>query len=286
MSARLRHTAAANAVLVTLPVMSAMIAPLVAQNPAPTFEVASIRQSTQTLMQAIDSGINPTVQVLGRRVRGGPVPLVTLLLTAYEIKGYQLEAPSSVMSPDAPAFMLEALLPEGATPDQMPAMLRALLAERFKLKVATGSREMDVYAVVPKRAGPQPENTRLPARVPEAGERTVQIGAARLTMVANGAITEVSTMAGLVDYVSAQIGPEPVIDRTGWKDPFNARLEIARPDIAAAIVAGKLDVEALARQAVDRTRAALDKVGLRLERTRALVPMVIIQSAEQLPTEN
>jgi uncharacterized protein (TIGR03435 family) len=283
-SARIRRGAVSSTGLIAI----AMIAPLGAQNPAPMFEVASIRQTTQTLMQAIESGINPTVQVLGRRVRGGPVPLLTLILTAYEIKGYQLEAPSWVMSAEGASFTLEALLPEGATSDQMPRMLQTLLVERFKLKVAEGSKELDVYAVVPKRPGAQPENTPLPPRVPEAGEPTVQIGAARLTILANeaGAIMDVTSMAGVIDYVSAQLVPNPVVDRTGWKGPFNARLELARPDIRAATIDGKVDPEALGRQKLDRMSATLDKVGLRVERTRASIPTLIVQSAERLPTGN
>ena len=45
-------------------------------------------------------------------------------------------------------FDIVAKAPDNASPEQMPLMLRALLADRFKLVVHTESRELPIYALV------------------------------------------------------------------------------------------------------------------------------------------
>jgi uncharacterized protein (TIGR03435 family) len=50
-------------------------------------------------------------------------------------------------------FDIQAKMPEGSTREQVPAMLQALLAERFQLKVHREKREHSVYALVEGRDG-------------------------------------------------------------------------------------------------------------------------------------
>src|SRR5204863_5587142 len=54
---------------------------------------------------------------------------------------------------DGPKFDIEAKLPEGASRDQIPAMLRELLATRFKLTAHREYREQTVYALVVTKGG-------------------------------------------------------------------------------------------------------------------------------------
>ena len=54
---------------------------------------------------------------------------------------------------DGPAFDIFAKLPEGASRDQVPAMLRDLLATRFKLTTHREYREQLVYALVAAKGG-------------------------------------------------------------------------------------------------------------------------------------
>ncbi|MCU1237673.1 MAG: hypothetical protein JWP63_5640, partial [Candidatus Solibacter sp.] len=46
-------------------------------------------------------------------------------------------------------------MPEGATSDQIPAMLQALLGERFKLAAHKENRPRPVYALVVGKGGPK-----------------------------------------------------------------------------------------------------------------------------------
>lgn len=60
-------------------------------------------------------------------------------------------------------FNILAKMPEGATKDQVPRMLRALLAERFKLAIHEENREHPAYALVIGKNGPKLEVASSPA---------------------------------------------------------------------------------------------------------------------------
>jgi len=73
-----------------------------------------------------------------------------MALYAYSLKPEQLRPP---VSTDATEFNLEAKVPPGATPEQVRAMLRALLAERLKLEFHRGKAEVDGYTLVVAKGG-------------------------------------------------------------------------------------------------------------------------------------
>ena len=129
-----------------------------AQTPAatPAFEVASIR-TAKPFGQAVADGSLIGMVIDPDRVRMGQMPLSTLIVTAYNIKRYQLIGPDWLLDPATPEdlrmFDIEAKLPAGATADQVPLMLQALLTDRFKLTIRKGSREMDTYALVVGKDG-------------------------------------------------------------------------------------------------------------------------------------
>ena len=64
------------------------------------------------------------------RVDIGYVSLRDLVTLAYEVKRFQVTAPDWMA---AQRFDVLAKMPEGGTKEQVPAMLRALLEDRFKL---------------------------------------------------------------------------------------------------------------------------------------------------------
>jgi uncharacterized protein (TIGR03435 family) len=113
------------------------------------------------------------------------------------------------------------------------------------------------------------------------------MGAATITLGSNGAArVEVSSIAGLMDYVSAQVS-EPVADRTGLQGTFNLRLDCPALDLSSARnEQGRLDAHVLRERTQERLRLALERAGFRLERTRLSLPTVIVEHAEKAPTEN
>ena len=104
---------------------------LFAQAPAaaPAFEVASIKPAGPLDPAKIMAGkMHIGVNIDGARVDIGNMSLTDLLCFAYTVKPYQVTGPDWL---GAQRFDLLAKLPDGASKDQIPAMLQALLTERF-----------------------------------------------------------------------------------------------------------------------------------------------------------
>src|SRR5215471_21466348 len=113
------------------------------------FEVASIRPSDLANLN-IAAGIRGGVRVDGSQVRYTLVPLITYIGYAFEIRNYQIVGPDWLRSQ---LFDIVAKLPEGTTTKQVPQMLRALLEDRFGLKVHRETKEFPVYALEIAKGG-------------------------------------------------------------------------------------------------------------------------------------
>ncbi len=156
---------------------------LCAQNlsvtPPAAFEVASIKPAPPPDPSKMMNGkMHLGMQVDGARVDIGFLSLADLIRIAYGIKSHQLSGPDWM---SAQRFDIMAKMPEGATKEQVPAMLQALLAERFKLTVHHDSKEASVYALVVgkngvkmKEAPPDPEPA--PGEVPPTEPKQQQSG--------------------------------------------------------------------------------------------------------------
>src|SRR5437899_8374256 len=106
-------------------------------------------------------------------------------------------------------------MPEGATSDQIPAMLHALLVERFQLAAHTESRPRAVYALVVDKGGPKFKEASLHFRrmTPRPGEVTFRAAPDRQGF--KGAMT----MARLAQFLSAR-PDRPVQDFTGLQGTY------------------------------------------------------------------
>src|SRR5215831_9452600 len=119
---------------------------------APVFEVATIKQSPPFNPAAVASGgFRAGMSVDGSRVDIRFLSMADLIRTAYKVKTYQVSGIENTMNSDR--WEIQAKMPEGATKEQVPEMLQALLADRFKLKIHRDSKELPVYALVPGKGG-------------------------------------------------------------------------------------------------------------------------------------
>jgi uncharacterized protein (TIGR03435 family) len=140
-----------------------------AQTPTPdkslTFEVASIRPAQP-----------PTPDAQGRIFMRGPsggpgtkdpgrinYPFMTLksiLLTAYNVKNYQVNGPSWL---DSERFDITATMPPDTTKEQFQTMLQNLLIDRFRISFHREKKELPMYSLVVTKAGKLKESTATPA---------------------------------------------------------------------------------------------------------------------------
>src|SRR5215471_17920813 len=104
-------------------------ASLSAQTPAagPTFEVASIKPSVPITPEMVKAGkLHAGMKIDGARVDIGNFTVLQLITKAYDVKSYQVQG-LAWMIPLAQRFDVIANLPAGATKEQVPEMLQALL---------------------------------------------------------------------------------------------------------------------------------------------------------------
>src|SRR4051794_20150980 len=97
-----------------------------------TFDVVSIRQAEPITQESILAGkLRFGMRTDASRVEINSYSLKELIPLAYGVKPYQMAGPDWL---GAQRFDLVATMPEGATKEQIPAMLQAMLTDRFHLK--------------------------------------------------------------------------------------------------------------------------------------------------------
>jgi uncharacterized protein (TIGR03435 family) len=126
--------------------------------PKPTFEVATIKPSAPLdpakMIAAMQSGGKMPIgaNIDSRRAEYTYLDLKSLMTYAYGVKPYQISGPDWMSTT---RFDIIAKMPEGATKDDAPKMLQALLEDRFKLEVHRTSAEHPVMALVVGKGGPK-----------------------------------------------------------------------------------------------------------------------------------
>jgi uncharacterized protein (TIGR03435 family) len=277
----------------------------------PKFEVASIKPGVRPRDLAA-SGRTPGMKVDGARVDIVSLNLRALILDAYRIESYQLTGPDWMVTTP---FDIQAKIPEGVTTDQVPAMLQALLAERFGLAVRHEPRQEPLYALVAgKVAGKDgPKLKPSPPGAATSGQPFPNRRAGRIllslvqtdhgfltySMVDGKMLFEADTItmpelaAMLMHYVEI-----PVVDQTGLTGFYQITLPVPRGPNAAAGrgprgAAGTETGERPANPADAASEpsgasifASVEKLGLRLERRTAPIDHLIVEHVEKTPTEN
>jgi len=132
------------------------------------FEVASIKPANPMPMGQVQIGM----KVDGSLLQYSNVSLKECIRAAYRVKDFQVEGPDWLGSA---RFDIVAKLPEGSPRSQVPEMLQALRAERFKLALHRDSREQTVYAMVVAKGGAKLKPAEL---APPGDPRRVRMRAA------------------------------------------------------------------------------------------------------------
>ena len=122
-----------------------------AASPAPAFEVASVKPAPPLDHAKLMAGkLHIGMSVDAARVDIGNLSLADLIRIAYRVKPFQVSGPDWM---PAQRFDILAKMPEGASKEQVPEMLQALLIERFKLAIHRENREHAMYALVAGKGG-------------------------------------------------------------------------------------------------------------------------------------
>ena len=239
-----------------------------------TFEVATVKPSPPLDMPKLAAAIQA-----GKMPRLGPhvdasqaeytyMSLKDLITIAYKVKPYQISGPAWLATE---RFDIVAKMPEGASKDDAPGMLVALLEERFKLAAHRDNQEHPVLALMVGKDGPklkespaalEPVDEKAPLKPGEMkidgpdgqvrmtrnadGSTTMNMGkkgiiTQRMDMQSQMMILESTnvTMAGFADMLTTMLqmgggGGRQVVDMTGLKGDYQVTVEISMADIMAA----------------------------------------------------
>lgn len=213
-----------------------------------------------------------------RRAEYKYMALKELIARAYVVKAYQITGPDWLATE---RFDIIATLPDGATKDDEPKMLQALLEDRFKLTTHRTSAEHPVLALVVGKGGPKLKasgeapvaiDEKLPL-VPGQMKMDGPDGPVRMTvdMKTGGAVVDMGvkgkmsyklnaanqsmhidlsmvTMNGFADMLTqlfTQLGggtARRIVDMTEIKGNYEASLEISLADMMAMARSAGMDV--------------------------------------------
>jgi uncharacterized protein (TIGR03435 family) len=247
----------------------------------PAFDAATIKPSAPLDMAKMAADIRAgQMPKMGPHVQGllaeyTYMSLKDLIGLAYGVKAYQVTGPDWLASA---RFDIVARLPEGASKDDAPAMLRTLLQDRFKLAAHTTTGEHPVLALVPAKGGPKMKEATAPPPLDESaplkpgemkmdtpdGPARLQVSSDGVTTVnlgARGVITQKVdmatgtvrmdsssiTMSGFADMLTRvlQMGGgsnRQVVDMTGLKGNYQVSLDLSLSDLLAMARSRGLDI--------------------------------------------
>jgi uncharacterized protein (TIGR03435 family) len=215
--------------------------------------------------------------------------MVDLVSTAYGVDPDKVLGGPNWLELDR--FDVLATAPAGTTPEVLRTMLQALLTERFKLAVHIDKKEMPTYALIlgkkqqlkeadglgqtgcqmdiqglqNGRGGPPSDSGGVPPAPPTLAFKCTNM-----------------TMAALADYMHTMplaqqfIGANPLVDETGLKGAWNFEFHYALPMGGLNSPGGPNFIS----DAIDK------QLGLKLEPRKVALPVVVVDSANEKPTEN
>jgi uncharacterized protein (TIGR03435 family) len=242
---------------------------------APAFEVATIKpvdglgKGRYIVMQGTDRFVatNYTVKLL--------------IAAAYDLNPREISGGPEWVESDH--YDILAATPGATRPshDEQMAMLRTLLAERFKLSFHRESKVFSIYALEVIKGGPKYAQGDGPGlKATTSDDPTVLISTVypdHLHLPARNA-----TMADFVSMLQRAMLDRPVVDKTGLTGRFDFDLTWAADETQFG---GEVPVAPADAQAPPLFTALEQQLGLRLEATRGPVEALVVDTVER-PTAN
>ena len=268
------------AVVVTALTLSAGVA---AQAPK-SFEVASVKPS------APDSGdprnAIPRMVPANGRLTVTNMPLRLLIRIAFEVQDFQISGgPADLMRR---RFDISATAKEGtpATTNDTLAMLRTLLADRFKLKTHVESREAPIYALVLARADGRLGPDIKPSTTDCAGQDPATTSPCVVQPMGRGPGTfgfraSGQSLEGLVQVLTQATG-RTVVDRTGLKGLFDFQFQFD-PEVLLRAAAQQVDIpppSSPPSESPALMTALQEQLGFKLDSQRGPVDIFVIDHVE------
>ena len=235
-----------------------------ASTTAPAFDVASVKPS----QHLVGADYNNQLSYSPNGIIAGNVTLKRLLAEAYQLQLSQVLGPGWL---DKNEYDIDARSAVVGTREQYALMLRSLVAERFKLTEHNEMREMRVYELVVGKSGP---------KIRPAGDGEPSAAGAGfhfhgdMRRFADLLAVQLSIPApdNPAEPARATTSPIPVLDKTGLPGVFDFSVDI-HPELGTDMFTAW-------------QRVLEDQLGLRIEGRKGNLPVLVVDEAARMPTEN
>ena len=269
----------------TSPQLAAQIIAPSANDPA--FEAASVKPNKSGDGRVM-LGVQP-----GGRFTATNVPLKMLLRQAYDVQDFQVVGGPDWLGSDR--FDVVAKAPEeGLNFESMRPMLRSLLADRFKLKAHSETRQMPIYALVKARS----DGALGPALKPSSVECAAFVGGRRGggpppappqpgQAVDCGFIIGIGKMSvgGMpIEQLARALSPlvgRIVLDKTGLTGNYSYELTYSPEQLGGLPPPLSGETPTIDPNTPSIFTALQEQLGLKLDSDRGPVEVLVIDSAEQ-----
>jgi uncharacterized protein (TIGR03435 family) len=250
--------------------------------PAPKFNVADVHPSPHNSIPAVRGPFYGGGQYEVRYAT-----MVDLIHMAYGIDPERIYGGPSWLEFDR--YDVIAMAPPGSTAEARKLMLQSLLADRFKLAIHNDSKPMTAFKLTAGKSTklqesnggdtgctfvpPPPGQQRGPG---DGQQQAIQLPV--LSYICHG--TTMATFAGLmanIPGVTQYLDNKIVVDQTELAGAFDFTVRYT-PKIPAGI--------AVTGESIPWSDALDKQLGLKLELTTTPLPVVVVDSANQKPTDN
>jgi uncharacterized protein (TIGR03435 family) len=235
-----------------------------------SFEVVSVKlaapgQNMGNLYQGGPGSTDPGRFTATNVVLGG------LLMRAFGVQADQLTRPDWV---NAVRLDIAATVPAGAAKDQLNLMLQNLLAERFHMTYHTGKKEFPAYNLTVAKDGPRLK--------PSEGKSTGVGMRINASCTGDHLIVKNRDAAGVAQALQSAAGAR-VVDKTGLTGTYDFDLyfgvDHSGPNSLMRCNDAPLDAPGV-------FEAVENQLGLKLEKTSAMLEVIVIDHLDRTPTDN
>ena len=221
------------------------------------YEAASVKINTSGTNHASSEGSKGQLVMTNQTLK-------RLIERAYNVNPLQVAGPGWM---EDVRFDIVAKYPQDTKNEERLPMLRTLLEDRFKLVAHRETKEMSGWALVVAKGG-----FKLKPAAPGQSQTDSNADGKLRTLTVKGA-----SMAQMADLL-ARLQNETVVDRTGIEGVYDFELHWTMDDLNTA--GTYADVSPSVFAAIEET------LGLKLQRQKVPVEVIVVDSVERVPIEN
>jgi uncharacterized protein (TIGR03435 family) len=243
--------------------------------PKLAFDVASVKPSPAgagregggRMGMGMNGLLRGNIQVTPSSLTMRNATLKNAIRWAYQVTEYQVSGPDWL---DSARFDIAAKSAGAATEDQLRLMLQTLLADRFKLEFHRVNKEFQVYALVPAKNGAKLQESKT------EGEASVQPQQSTMSVA-----VQHMGLSQIIDMMTPIMGA-PIIDKTGLKGKYDININLGKyvAEMQSAGSTAPPDPVALIMSVLET------EAGLKLEKQKIPLDVLVVDHADRSPTEN